>query len=125
MLRGFYMGGDWWHVEIVPPSSPFLVDRTGKRTVATTEPAALAIRVSSELHGAFLERVMVHECTHAAMHSYGVNERLHTLVPKRNWTAVEETFCNLVADYGASILDVSGSVVEALAGVQALASKAA
>lgn len=102
---GFWMGGVWWSVRIVPPSSPCLVDRTGNITVATTEPRRHRINVSSALTGGKLETVLAHEMTHAAMRTYGLEGLIRRKVPSRHRFEIEEAICNLVADHGADILE--------------------
>lgn len=111
------MGGVWWSVRTVPPSSPCLVDRTGHITVATTEPKRHRINVSKSLTGRKLETVLRHEMTHAAMRTYGLESLIRQKVPKRSRVRIEEAICNLVADHGADILEnaeLVSSIVERL-----------
>lgn len=121
MVRGFRMGDDWWDVRIVPPSSPSLVDRTGRLTVATTDASTYRVNVSSAICGPMLRRVMVHEATHAAMASYGITRRLAAHVRPSERVAVEEIVCNLLAEHGLSILDAGHSTAEAIDDVRNLA----
>lgn len=104
MLHGFRMGGDWWTVRIVPPSSPFLIDRTNHRTVATTDARTHRINVSSALTEPMLTRVLIHEACHAVMESFGIAESIRAIVPRNRIVEVEETVCNLIADHGFSIM---------------------
>lgn len=118
MVCGFKMGDDWWTVHPVPPSSPSLVDRTGRLTVATTDPASLSINVSTALYGARLRHVLIHEAAHAAMASYGITERLAAYVPAKNRIAVEEMICNILADHGLAVLSAAASMQVALRSVK-------
>lgn len=101
------MGGKRWCVRIVPPSSPLLVDRTGRRTVAVTDPSTHIISVSSAISGDFLKRVLAHELTHAAMESHGINRAIRGMVPPGGVVPVQEMASNVVADYGARIVGES------------------
>lgn len=114
MIRGFKVGGEWWTVRIVPPSSPSLIDRQGKRTVATTDSATRRISVSSALTGDKLRRVLIHEAAHAAMESTGIARRIRSSVIPWRRVEVEETICNLIAEYGTSIIAVANDILNAI-----------
>lgn len=102
-LGSFIMNGYFWRVQTVPPDSPKLIDRTGTRTVATTDPETQCIYLSDRLEGSFLNRVLLHELGHCVMLSYGLILRLRAKLPQRLWIEAEEWCCNLIADYGAEI----------------------
>lgn len=110
-MRSFGMNGRIWHVVRVGPDSPALVDRTGRRTVATTDDRSGLVCLSDELSGDRLARVAAHEATHAAMVSFGLDRELAEIVPPENLVRAEEWCCNLVADYGAGILRTAVSMV--------------
>lgn len=114
MYRGFVIGGEWWHVKIVPPSSPVLVDRTGTLTVATTDSAARCVYVSSAIHGRFLKRVLGHEITHVIMSIYGFNDDLKRSIRKRDYVEIEEMICNIVANHGGDILRIADDLYKAI-----------
>lgn len=105
------MGGDWWDVVRVPPSSPALIDRSGAVTLATTDPGSMTVYVSDALSGRLLERVMVHEMGHCALWSLGLADSLHRMVYPFMWVEAEEWACNLLADYGEEVLDKSRAVL--------------
>lgn len=111
-INSFYMNGYLWLVEFVDPDDPVLVDRTNKLRVATTDPTALIIYLSSQLNGDFLKRVFLHELGHAVMISYNMLEELHRMVKPRYWVEAEEWICNFVADYGSSIFEIAYSILE-------------
>lgn len=100
------MNGYRWNIAEVAPSSRFLVDRTGKLTVGTTDPFMLTIYISNDLSGKFKSRVIVHELAHALMLSYYLVDDLHSVVRRERWFEAEEMLCNLIADYGWKIFDV-------------------
>lgn len=109
------MGGDRWDVVSVPPSSRELVDRTGALTLATTDPGTMTVYVSDALDGSLLERVMVHEMGHCALWSLGLADELHRMVYPSHWVEAEEWVCNLIADYGAEILEKARGVLGEMA----------
>lgn len=115
MYRGAVIGGERWGVRIVSPLSPFLVDRTGKRTVATTDTRTRMVNVSNELHGKKLKTVLAHELTHVAMNVYGLEEWIKRNVPRESRIRLEETVANLVADRGCEILNQVDSIVDEIA----------
>lgn len=94
------MNGQHWTVEFVNSSDRRLIDRTGIRTVATTDPRTHTVYVSNDIRGVFLIRVMIHEMTHCAMFSYGLIPIVHTWVTPDKWVQAEEWVCNFIADYG-------------------------
>lgn len=104
-MRSFDMNGIHWQVKYVSPSSPYLVDRTGRATVATTDPDTHCVYISRELTGDFLNHVVTHELGHCVMFSYGLIHDIHAAVDPQYWVDAEEWVCNFVADYGREILN--------------------
>ena len=102
-MDSFYMNGDLWHVKIVSPYSPKLVDRTGDLKVATTDPVSMTVYLSSQLTGDFFNTVLVHELGHCAMISFNLIDYIHSHVAPEYWIDVEEFMCNFIADYGLKI----------------------
>lgn len=102
-MDSFYMNGYQWHVKIVNPYSPKLVDRTGNLTVATTDPVSFSVYLSNELKGDFFNTVLIHELGHCAMISFDLIEYIHSHVTPEYWIDVEEFMCNFIADYGLKI----------------------
>lgn len=100
------MNGISWHVKRVSPYSPELVDRTGTRTVATTDPREHIIFLSWDLSGHFLNTVLIHELGHCAMVSFDLLEEIHRMVRPEYWVEAEEFICNFIADYGLSIFKI-------------------
>lgn len=104
MFGPLIIGGDAWWIVAVDPGDPRLWDRTGSARIATTDPGTRSVYVSRELHGPFLDRVLLHEAAHCAMVSYGLLEGLHRIVPEESWVDVEEWACNFLANYGGEVL---------------------
>lgn len=107
----FRMNDDWWSVNRVPPSSPTLIDRTGKLTLATTDSRTKTVNVSNAVTGDMLNRVLAHEAAHAAMESYGIAARIRRSVVPWKRVEVEEIICNLIADHGEAILQTADEIV--------------
>ena len=97
------MNGIFWRVLRTDQDDPVLIDRTGRRTLAVTDPRTHCIWLAKGLYGRSLERVLLHELGHATMVSYGMLPELHRMVRPAYWTEAEEWICNLLADYGAMI----------------------
>ena len=111
MIRKFRMNGIQWNVVYVHPNNSKLVDRTGRRTVATTDPRIREISIANNIHGEFRRRVLIHELAHCAMVSYGLIEYIHQMVKERYWIAMEEMICNFLADYGMQIFRIASEIL--------------
>lgn len=105
------MNGYFWRVQRVPPDSPKLIDRTGERRVATTDPEEQCIFLSEHLSGSFLNTVLLHELGHCIMLSYGLILTLRSRLPEYLWIPAEEWCCNLIADYGEEIFEKANKIL--------------
>lgn len=103
----FVMNGYLWHVCIVNANDDRLVERTGRRTVATTDPEYLVVNLSNALYGDFLMTVFIHELGHCALWSYGLLTFIHERVDPAYWIDIEEFMCNFLADYGFRIFKIA------------------
>lgn len=110
-MNGFVVNGDFWRVMMVDKRSGYLVDRTRKKRLATTDPNTMTVYLSSELHGSMLIRVLVHEIGHCFMWSYDLFDEIHRMVKPQYWIEAEEWICNFVADYGMSIYDRASKIL--------------
>lgn len=127
-MHSFEMNGIRWQVKYVNPTSSYLIDRTGRATVATTDPETYTMYISRILEGDFLVHVITHELGHCVMISYGLLDDIHNTVEPEYWIDAEEWICNFVADYGRHIysnlrkivgddaLDFLPKYIDALAG---------
>ena len=95
----FIVNNITWTLIFVNPFSNALIDRTGKRTLATTSPVERCVYISSDV-GEMLERVLRHEIVHVIMVSYGLNKVLRDLLGAKDVIGIEEFICNIYADYG-------------------------
>lgn len=110
-MSGFSLNGYLWHVQFVSPNSGVLIDRTGEKRVATTDPDTLCVYLSDRLRGNFLIRVLIHELGHCVMFSYDMLKDIHRMVKRQYWIEAEEWVCNFIADYGLMIFSIARSVI--------------
>lgn len=106
-MTEFTMNGYLWHVVRVNPNSSFLIDRSGSRRVATTDPSTLSVYLSDELQGSFLVTVLLHELGHCVMVSYDLIDDIQRAVRPEYWTEAEEWICNIIADHGRQIFSIA------------------
>ena len=106
-MKSFMMNGLLWRVKDVPEDSPYLIDRTGRRTVATTDGKTLTVYVSSSVSGDFRKRVIAHEMGHAVCFSYGLLGEIHRCCYPSKRIEMEEFICNFVADHGEMIFEIT------------------
>jgi hypothetical protein len=90
MMLPVLVNGELWQVERVSPDNPLLIDRTGTRTIATTDPETRVIRISSAIEPPLLDKVLLHEVAHAITISYGLLPELRNSIPDNTWVNVEE-----------------------------------
>ena len=88
-----------------------LTDRTGKITVATTDPETYTVYLSNKLQGDFLIKVLLHELGHCTMISFGLLDYIHDAVYPEKWIEAEEWLCNFLTDYGFGIFRAAYKIV--------------
>lgn len=106
-MKDIILNGITWHVIRVPPTHPYLIDRSNILTVGTTDPMTRTIYLANNLKGEFEKRVVAHEIGHAVCFSYGLLDEIHRCCHKRHWIDMEELVCNFVADYGEKIWELT------------------
>lgn len=111
MISEFFINGHLWRVRHVFPNSKYLVDRTGKITVATTDPNLKTIFLSNNLYGDFLKRVLIHEMTHVVLWEYGIIQRIYLFCKPEYRIDMEEEICNILADYGQKVYQTAYMVL--------------
>jgi len=90
---------------MVPEHDDRLIDRTGARTLGTTDILRRTVYLNNTLRGDMLKKVFLHEIGHCIMVSYGYLQYLHRLVPKRHWIEAEEAICNFLARHSIEALN--------------------
>lgn len=101
------MNNRFWRIKYVDPLDPILIDRTNNLTVAVTDSYDNCIYISNNLYGDFLLKVLIHELGHCALVSYGLIDRIHSMVYPKYWIEAEEFVCNFIADYGFRIFSIA------------------
>ena len=89
-MDSFFVNGRLWRVKQAPYISPMLIEKTGTRTVATTDPIRRTVYLLDTLDGNFLNTVLLHEFGHVVMFSYGLLDDIHRAVPRHLWIDAEE-----------------------------------
>ena len=105
MMRPIVINGDVWRVVRVDSGNPHLVDRTGHERLATTDSESMTIYVLSTVKPPLLDKVMVHEVSHAVTVSYGLLDSLRSMIPPSLWVRVEEWAAQLVENHGLEAYD--------------------
>lgn len=93
------INGDLWRVSRVPAGDPRLIDRTGTERLAVTDSEDMAIYVSKAVKPPLLDKVILHEVSHAITVSYGLLDALRAFLPPYLWVAVEEWAAQLVENH--------------------------
>lgn len=101
-------GHVWWVVR-VSPDDPLLIDRTGIRRIATTDPLSRVIRISTGVPSIMFDRVLIHELSHAMMEEYGINELISDVLDDE--ILVEELMAWFIETHGLEIIDAASRSV--------------
>lgn len=98
-MKPVVIGDDVWLVRYVSPLDPALVDRTGNLSAATTDPINKTISISSVVIPPFLDKVILHEISHALMISHGVSVSLRSSLPSGLYIFIDELLSNVIENY--------------------------
>lgn len=101
-MRPLTIRGHVWRVVRVAPGDPLLIDRTGTRTIATTDPQARVIRISSDVMPPLYDQVLVHEATHALMEEAGLNSDIDSI-------AMQELLAWFMETHAIEVIDAVSS----------------
>ena len=96
----FKINGDEWKILFVPPNSIQLARSDGQRTFGVCDNDTKTIYINNSLNNTFLQKVLCHEITHAAMFSYGIELTLEQ----------EELLADLLATYGQEVIYIANSL---------------
>lgn len=105
------MNGYLWKIIFVDPDSIELVDRTGRKTLAVTDSSSFQVKLSKNLYGNKLLKVLIHELAHCVIFSFNLLPDIHRMVKEPYWDEAEEWICNFIADYGMTIFKSAYSIV--------------
>ena len=105
--RMYQINGKTWYIRLVRSDSPMLMRSNGSYTVGMCDRTTQIIYISNLLQGKFLRKVLLHEITHSAMFSYGIDMSVEQ----------EEMFCDLLATYGDEIIGIVDNMFRTLSEV--------
>lgn len=97
MLR-FGIGGTTWLLLEVPPDSKELVNSSGERVLACTDPVTKTVYISKELYGQKRKTVIAHELGHCILFSYNLLNDLYEMTKPEFYLDMEEWVCNFLAE---------------------------
>ena len=98
-MRPFVINGELWRVIRVPAGDPSLIDRTGAPKLAVTDSRDLTVYVRDDLMPPLLDKVMLHEVTHAITVSWGLLPEVRSGVMRGDIIDVEEWAAQLVENH--------------------------
>ena len=110
-MRLIVVNGDVWRVVRVPAGDPRLIDRTGTERMATTDQRTRTIHISNEIVPPLLDRVLLHEISHAITVSHGLLEPLRKSIPTEAWVPSEEWAVQLLENHAIEALRLSRQVL--------------
>lgn len=95
----FVINGDVWRVARVPAGDPSLIDRTDTPRLAVTDASDRTVYVRNDLMPPLLDRVLLHEVTHAITVSWGLLPEVRSGVVRGDIIDVEEWAAQLVENH--------------------------
>ena len=108
-MKPLILRGHVWRVVRVAPDNPFLIDRTGVRRIATTDPTTKTIRISQIIPIPMFDQVYLHEAAHAIMEESGLSELLEQLPDDRQQILAEELLAWFLEHNGIEVIDAVSS----------------
>ena len=94
------INGEEWRIAMVSPLDPVLQRSDKSYTIGVCDDIAKTIFINRELNQEYIERVLCHELTHAAMFSYNIELTIEQ----------EEILADLIATYGQEIVHITNLV---------------
>lgn len=101
----FNINGIDWGIKLVSPNHPKLQRNNGTYALGSCDDTVHIIYISENAPEYKLKKVLCHEVTHAAMFSYKVEISIDQ----------EELIADLIATYGAEIIDVTNKIFSRIA----------
>ena len=93
----FTINGEQWKVLLVHPYHPKLQRSNGTYTIGVCDDNDKCIYIANNLNKIYLQKVLSHEITHAAMFSYNIELSIEQ----------EELLADLIATYGQEIIYIT------------------
>ena len=94
------INGEEWRIALVSPLDPMLQRSDNSYTIGVCDDTVKTIFINKELSQEYIEKVLCHEFTHAAMFSYNIDLTLEQ----------EEILADLIATYGQEIVYITNLV---------------
>jgi hypothetical protein len=94
------INGEEWRIALVSPFDPVLRRSDKSYTIGVCDDILKTIFINKELNQEYVEKVLCHELTHAAMFSYNIDLTLEQ----------EEILADLIATYGQEIVHITNLV---------------
>ena len=94
------INGEEWRVALVSPFHPALQRSDQGYSIGVCDDISKTIYINNELNHEYIEKVLCHELTHAAMFSYNIDLTLEQ----------EEILADLIATYGQEIVHITNLV---------------
>lgn len=110
-MRPFVVNGMAWRVIRVSPGDPRLIDREGRRAVGTADPLTRTVHISDSLGPPLLDRVVLHEVSHAITMEYGLLSALSDMVRSGDGIGIEEWAAQLVEAHGIEAAEKASEVL--------------
>ena len=110
-MKAITINGDVWRVIRVPAGDPRLIDRTGTCRLATTDPKGRTISISEGVQPPLLDKVLLHEVTHAITVSYDLLRPMRESVPRHSWVPSEEWAVQLVENHAIEAVEAATIVL--------------
>lgn len=106
-MRPFVINGEVWGVARVKAGDPLLVDRTGEPKLAVTDASEKMVYVRNDLRPPLLDRVILHEVTHAITVSWGLLPSVRGYTLGGDIIGVEEWSAQLVENHAIEALEAA------------------
>lgn len=94
------INGEDWRIVFVSPFHPALKRSDQGYSLGVCDDILKTIYINAELNEKYIEKVLCHELTHAAMFSYNINLTIEQ----------EELLADLIATYGQEIVHITNLV---------------
>lgn len=110
-MRPFVVNGQAWRVIRVPAGDPRLIDRTDTPRLAVTDPTNMTVYLNERLVPPLLDKVMLHEVTHAITVSWGLLPDVRSGVLRGDIIDVEEWAAQLVENHGMEAVNAASEAL--------------
>lgn len=107
----FVVNGELWGVVRVGAGDPRLVDRTGLERLAVTDPRTRTVYIRRDLRPPMLDKVMLHEVSHAVTVSWNLLPRVRMDTVRGDVVGVEEWAAQLVENHAMEAVNAASEAL--------------